>query len=103
MDLSAELALDGHDWHRAFSRERENFRGMPVNELCAKLHRELIGVVRVNTTTQAVPSFQQGHAESRLREAAGCSKSGNPAADDQCVHSVAAVTFCFAAPVTGIG
>src|SRR5437899_169086 len=103
MRLSAELALDGHDWHRAFRSKRQNLRGLSVNKLCPQFHWELRSVVRVNSAAQAVPSFQQGDLESSFREAARRGKSGNAAADDQCVHSVAAVTPCFVDPVTGIG
>src|SRR6266571_3176937 len=102
MGLSAELALDGHDRHRAFRCKRQNFRRTSVDKLCSQFHWELRSVMRGNAAAEPVSSFQQGDLEPSFSEAAGCGKSGNAAANDQCVHSVAAVTFCFAAPVTGI-
>ncbi len=101
--LSAELALNGHNRHRAFRRKRQNFRRLSVNKFCSQFHRELRSVVRVNAPAEAVARFQQGDLQASFREAAGRGKSGNAAANDQRVHSVAAVTSCLVDPVTGIG
>jgi hypothetical protein len=60
LGLSAELSLDGHDWHRAFRRKRQNFRRLSVNKLGSQFHWELRSVVCVNAPAEAVARFQQG-------------------------------------------